>query len=322
MSEWNIKEKRIILILLLIIFLVFGIFFALKMQEIDAEKTANDVLTPLKISSLPTEFDVRTETERFQLKQINGEWVCSEREDLKLSYSKIAFMIETLKTLDAERIIEDETLLPIQCGLENPATVLEVIGVNGKKTYEIGDYNSVLDEYYVCVDDCTDIFMISADSIKLLNRSLMQLVDKPEITQLQINDISEILIETDEIYNLKRNEEGFVFEKNDDEFILSEYQTMNIYAAINSATYSCVVYDATAEMKSKYGLTHSVASITVKTEDGRSYKLKLAEAEDGKHYVSQNNDDVIYLIDDVYYEELLRRMDAKEWKIEKTSNGR
>ena len=259
----------------------------------------------LKISSIPSKLEITLGSENFQLVQNNNQWTCREYDGLKLSYSKIAFMIETLRSLEAERILQNSAAVK-KYGLEKPSAIIKACTGSRVQTYYIGDYNSILNEYYVKTDDSDDIFLVRAENIRLLNRSLRQLVDVPEITRLQTNEITEITAEQGKKYSMERVQSGFLAKYDGRTTLISDYKAMKVYAAINSATYDCQVYDASENMKKSYGFDHPAATIKVKIQNGDVHTLKLAESK-GQYYANENDTAVIYQIDENYYSEILKR---------------
>lgn len=309
MNKLNInRERKMILILALIVVVVFASFAALKLKAQSAEAIQVDNSSPLRISSSPLEIEISVQGEDFTLVKNDGRWACKEKEPLSLAYPKIAFMVETLRSLEAERVLEYAKVKDGQCGFDEPSAVLDVKLEDGRKKYFIGAYNSVLEEYYVRVEGSENVFLVSADSVALLNRSLKQLVAAPDITDVGIGDIDTIDVQYNETIRLTRSDSGFSVEQDGEKFEVSEYRASQICSAINSAKYSCKEYETTPSLERLYGLKEPAAEISLGTANGETYVLKLSEASDGKHYAIQTGNDVIYQIDGDYYGEILSRL--------------
>ncbi len=197
-------------------------------------------------------------------------------------------------------------------GFDEPTAVIKVYVDNQITEYQVGAYNSTLREYYVKTSGSSEVYLVSSDTAGLVIRSLERYVDKPLIANVDTSQIAEIEIEHDESIRIKKNGESFDMSLDGKKSTLSEYKTLNIYSVLNSASYSCCDIDATTKEKKQYGLDEPVLIFGVKMDSGELYELKISKDGDGSYYANENDEPVVYQLDESTFETIWERTHPDE----------
>lgn len=104
-------------------------------------------------------------------------WVSEADPALPLIQSRLDTMAGKLTHIVAQSTIEDVTDMS-QYGLEEPSNVLSWETDQGVYTYNIGDYNSFGNVYYICEPDSSTVYAVTASLGTGFGYSLEELVEE------------------------------------------------------------------------------------------------------------------------------------------------
>lgn len=290
---------------------VYGSYFLIKNANAKTEQGESAELIDVALAWTPTQICVEGQGESYCLYRGVSNWICKGKEYLPISHTLVTFCSITLQELTPLRIIENGADLFAQFGLETPQIVVDVSTDDDSRTYQIGNYNPLIDAYYMTVDDSETICIISGEDERLIAQKLLDLVSSPDITNLLPDEVMGAAVESNQWglhYTAERNAEGFQIESDTGTFQTSEYRMLNVYSAFRSAEYSCAAYDVSAQEQANWGLEEPDLTVTLYLTEGRSAKLEIGTASDGNHYFCQDDSAIIYQISDSYYETIQNRV--------------
>lgn len=309
MAEHRIRrEIRIMVILAVLIAIVYSVFIGITlMQKSDAE--VNQIYyDQLLLPASPDAIRVEHGSDRYELKKKDAQWVYTEDTELPVSRVDVTFMNTTLRELVPERIIADGGNYFGEFGLNQPSTIITMYVGGTEKVYRIGDYNPILGEFYLSVDDSSCAYLISVENTALINRSLLDLVADPHVTNLDASSILAFGVKRyDDIYMAVHEGGAFTVTADEDSFQCSEYRALNISSGFSAAEYSCSYINAGAAERNVCGLSEPVLLVEILMTDGSSLQLAVGEGKDGSYYLNENGGDTIYQIGTSYAERLMER---------------
>ena len=154
MAEQRIRQEiKIMMVLAVLALVVYGIFIGITLMQKGEAETEQFYYDQLLLPDSPDVIRVEHGSDCYELKRNGTQWICTEDPELPISRVGITFMSATLKEMIPERIIADGSSCFSEFGLDQPSTVITLGVGDMEKVYRIGDYNPVLGEFYLSVDD-------------------------------------------------------------------------------------------------------------------------------------------------------------------------
>ena len=309
MAEHRIRQEiRIIVILAVLAAVVYGAFAGITLAHKNETETNQIYYNQLLLPDSPDIIRVEHGSDCYELKKENAQWIYTEDTDLPISRVDVTFMNTTLKELVPERIITDGGDYFSEFGLNQPSTIITMYVDGVEKVYRIGNYNSVLGEFYLSVDESSCVYLISVENTALINRSLLDLVADPYATDLDASEILAFGVKRKDGEYMAVHEDGaFTVATGDESFQCSEYRVLNISSGFSAAEYSCSYINAGEAELEACGLTDPVLMVEIIMADGSVLQLAAGEGNDGSYYLNENGGDTIYKIGTSYFERLMER---------------
>lgn len=304
------RERRLIVCLALLTAAVYGAAFGARALRAGqgAEERAYAALARLPES--PAAVEMVNDTEPYVLTRGDGGWICQGNEGLKINSVLISYMSVTLKELSPSRVLPDSRAYLERFGLAEPSAELTLRMSGGSKTYRVGEYNPVLDEYYMTVDGGDCVYLVSREDMRLIDRTLLELVAGPDFVGTDVGSISKIRVMKEGTeYTAERTGSGFLVRQGDRELERSEYAVSGVYAVFNSAPYACCAHDADEAALAAYGLDEPEISVEFTTSGGETTLLEIGTDGEGACYVRENRGGTIYRLSPDYFAQIRERTD-------------
>lgn len=294
------RENRIIAILAILCVVCFAIYGIVHMTQMkSAAKEAEEYNTAIGFPDSIKCIEAANSSGEFILDYDAGNWKFRGNEKLPVNKAKVLITNQIFKDLEAQRILEGEKVDLAEVGLEKPQAVLKVKGDSTEKTFRIGIKNPALGEYYVMVDgDESRIYLVDAEGVSLINRSINQFVGKPTIVGNSVEDLTRVSVKGVKNFEVVRNtaNENFTATMDGESFQTSDYRVSSLYAVVNSAEFLCAYFNAGEAEMQACGLQEPDITMEYDFADGSHYKIIVGVSEDNMCYLNENDSNLIYQI--------------------------
>lgn len=284
------KNKKGLIVGIVILILLLGAYFLLRYLNLDEEKTeeedAEETVFQIDAEDI-SDIEIVSGGNTFDFSHGDDTWSYVQDENFPLSESAILNKVSTLTSISSSRIIEDPENLE-DYGLEDPEVTATVTDAQGEQTkLALGSTNDAVSGCYMSLnDDASKIYLVDTSLKTNLQFELGDLAEKEEIPSITGSTITSVKIQKPEgtasLYQDGTSETGWTFEDTDgsqipaDSSLVSTY--MDNFSALSWTDY--VTYDqSTLET---YGLADPV-TITVdyqveeETEDSDSEETESSE---------------------------------------------
>ncbi len=304
------RERKLIVCLALLTVAVYGAAFGVRALRAGQDAAERAYTALARLPESPMSVEMVNDTEPYVLTRGDGGWVCQGNEELKINSVLISYMSVTLKELSPRRILPNSQVYLERFGLTEPSAELTLRMSEGSKRYRIGGYNPVLDEHYMMVDGGDCVFLVSREDMKLIDRTLLELVAGPDFVGTDVGSISKIyVVKEGTEYTAERTGKGFLIRQGDREFERGEYAVSGVYAVFNSAPYACCAHDVDGAALALYGLDEPEICVEFTTSDGETTLLEIGTDEEGNCYVRENHSQTIYRLSPDYCAQIRERTD-------------
>ena len=170
------KKKKIQLIVLLVIFLIVVLAFAVlkiyqKNVPEETEETSESYLVIDIDCSEVTDIGIITADETTNLTKTEDGWKCNENSELQIEDSKVEDFIESISTITSDTRIEDVEDKE-QYGLEEPVINITLQWESNMYTIKLGDYNSTIGQYYICINDENTVYTVESSIYYSMNKTV------------------------------------------------------------------------------------------------------------------------------------------------------
>jgi hypothetical protein len=197
------KKKNIILMLVILVLLV-GAFIAVQVLNSKAEKEKETeegevvkvAITDYNSSQIAKVYYKFKDADTLSYKYVKDAWVNADDADFPLSSSAFAnTFIDTFTGITTSREIEKDAKADLsQYGLADPYLTLNVENFGGEvETFYLGDYNSMLGEYYFMKSGDDKLYTIGTDLLYICRQDMYDyatLEAFPSYSKSTLNDIT------------------------------------------------------------------------------------------------------------------------------------
>ena len=150
-----------------------------RQQEKEADRVEGEILVDIAMDDiLCFSYEYGGETHSFERGEENR-WISVEDPSLNLMQSRLNTMAGKLTFIVAQDVITDVTDLS-QYGLEQPSNVLHWETAQAAYTYQVGNYNSFGNVYYIREPDSHTVYAVTASLGTGFGYSLEELVEIEE----------------------------------------------------------------------------------------------------------------------------------------------
>lgn len=171
----NKGRKAKLLLLLLLLLALLGLYFYLmqtKKTETGAEQEEEEHFQVTEIDpSLVSQLGIINGEETIDLSKEGDEWHSYEDETVSIDAEAVSAYLSAAGELDSENKIEEVSDFS-QYGLDKPTLNITLQWDSNMYNIKVGDYNSMISRYYVCVNDEKVVYTITAPQFYALNKTL------------------------------------------------------------------------------------------------------------------------------------------------------
>ena len=270
------KKGKGLLFAVLILIVLLVLYFVIDLQQKKADQEAETEET--EESSLPVSV---TDDEIAKVTVKNGDvtmtytknddtWTYEEDSDFPLDESAVDTKMSKLTSLTVDRLLESPEDLS-EYGLDEPKQEVTVLKTDGTAfTLYIGNQNSSNNDFYVKVDDGTDVYTMPASSVYVLDMQPYDVAKADTFPTLESTNIRNIKVEKEDgTVEFSSDENGTSWTVKDQDGNEEEAGTTvasDLTTAVSSLSYKDFV-DYKGDDLARYGLDKPAETVTIVTEE-------------------------------------------------------
>ena len=270
------KKGKGLLFAVLILIVLLVLYFVINLQQKKADQEAETEET--KDSSLPVSV---TDDEIAKVTVKNGDvtmsytknddtWTYEEDSDFPLDESAVDTKMSKLTSLTVDRVLESPEDLS-EYGLDEPKQEVTVLKTDGTAfTLYIGNQNSSNNDFYVKVDDGTDVYTMPASSVNVFDMQPYDVAKADTFPTLESTNIRNIKVEKEDgTVEFSSDENGTSWTVKDQDGNEEEAGTTaasDLTTAVSSLSYKDFV-DYKGDDLARYGLDKPAETVTVVSEE-------------------------------------------------------
>lgn len=189
MKKQKIQMLVIVVILLLCIVAYFLATRYAKQQEQrdkDSETQGQVNLTVIDPDDVDA-FSYIADGTTYSYTKNKDTWTCENDTSLKMDADSIATLLGNLKKITAAEAIDDYDSIA-DYGLDQPQNTITVICGNETTTIDIGDYNEMLQEYYIKISGDDKIYLVDSTLKDAFSKKPDTMVQQEESTETESVD--------------------------------------------------------------------------------------------------------------------------------------
>lgn len=244
----------------------------------------------------------------FALAKKVEDWFVEEPKADRANQSEVLGMLSTIHNMTAQHFVEEPSLDLGRYGLDQPRLRLSLSTGEGGREVFFGDKREGKDEVYMTLDSKEKVYTVYESVFKELDKDLFALRSKEvipfsrdKVAKLQIRNIEEnwtFFKAGEDEWRLKEPAEGKVRA----EAVKDYLTTLNYLRARGFA-------DDSPEDKSRRGLETPTLKISLQTESGEDLgTLVSARTAGGEYYAKREDSPTVYVIEEVSYDQLNKRL--------------
>ena len=282
------KKGKGLLFAVLILIVLLVLYFVIDLQQKKADQEAETEET--KDSSLPVSV---TDDEIAKVTVKNGDvtmtytknddtWTYEEDSDFPLDESAVDTKMSKLTSLTVDRVLESPEDLS-EYGLDEPKQEVTVLKTDGTAfTLYIGNQNSSNNDFYVKVDDGTDVYTMPASSVNVFDMQPYDVAKADTFPTLESTNIRNIKVEKEDgTVEFSSDETGTSWTVKDQDGNEEEAGTTaasDLTTAVSSLSYKDFV-DYKRDDLAQYGLDKPAETVTVVSEETEAETEEETETE-------------------------------------------
>lgn len=157
------RQKKQLMILCLLLLLLLAAYIGMRYYNDRHTKGTETVTYPVTQTALAsiTGFSFTNETGSYTFEKKENKWYCLEDKSMDIDTVTIENMIETAASIEGQDQITGVSDMS-QYGLTNPEITVTITTAEGKTVLYIGDYNSTVYRYYVCLEGSDSVYTIDS----------------------------------------------------------------------------------------------------------------------------------------------------------------
>ena len=189
MKKQKIQMLVIVVILLLCIVAYFLVTRYAKQQEQrdkDSETQGQVNLTVIDPDDVDA-FSYIADGTTYSYTKNKDTWTCENDTSLKMDADSIATLLGNLKKITAAEAIDDYDSIA-DYGLDQPQNTITVTCGNETTTIDIGDYNEMLQEYYIKISGDDKIYLADSTLKDAFSKKPDTMVQQEESTETESVD--------------------------------------------------------------------------------------------------------------------------------------
>lgn len=192
MKKQKIQMLVIVVILLLCVVAYFAATQYTKKQEQRDKDSETQGQVNLTIAD-PDDVDAFSyilDDTTYSYTKSGDTWTCENDTSLKMDADSIDSLLDNLKKVTAAEAIDDYDSVA-DYGLDQPQNTITVTCGNETTTIDIGDYNEMLQEYYIKVSGDDRIYLVDSTLKDAFSKTPDTMVQQEESTETEAVDTTE-----------------------------------------------------------------------------------------------------------------------------------
>lgn len=199
------KKKRNLIIMCAALAALIGILIAIQIVNKNKNGSGKDdsvysgeIITSFKESEISRVSYQYRDGKKQNYKLVKETWFNADDSDFPLSSSAFANnFVSTFVSASTSRVLTDAESEE-NYGLDDPYLTLEVENLGGvKETFYIGDYNSMLGEYYLKIEGKKDIYTVGMDLLYICRADMYDYAQVEAFPGYSMDTLNDITINND-----------------------------------------------------------------------------------------------------------------------------
>ncbi len=169
----NQKKKKQLIILIVALIALTGIFLFLKRIPEEEEATSEEEQYSVMAinEELVTEIGITTKAGTIDLYKEGDTWKFAADETVEIDTTKVENFLRKMCSIESDTKIEDVSSLS-DYGLEDPVMQVTLQWDNNLYTIKGGDYNSVINSYYISLNEETTVYTTDSTVYNAMNKEI------------------------------------------------------------------------------------------------------------------------------------------------------
>lgn len=158
------RQKKQLLILIVLLLVILAAYIGMRVyngsHSGEEESTPSYPVTQADTAAV-TGFTLQNENGSYTFEKREDKWHCLEDGDLDIDTASMEDMIGAVVSVTGEDRIEGVSDMA-QYGLEEPAIRVTFTTEAGSTALNIGDYNSAISKYYICLEGQDTVYTVDS----------------------------------------------------------------------------------------------------------------------------------------------------------------
>lgn len=308
-----INKKNIVVLVVVIVTMIVATYFVFSIDENNNNGVIEqDTMNEQKISVFNEDINtlqkvsVSTPESSYEFyKGSDDNWNLSGFDSQKINYTKLLTLMNSLCSVNAKSIVEENVVDLSKYGLDDSKYVLTVLFKNKHISMKFGDLTTASDSYYMNIDGMNTVYTMSSDDFDIYFS-----------TKESYRKLPDVNINTEIISGIEINKQDAVIKLG----LMDKPLTINgtnyatwemtspLYHTIDNSRLSSNIMDllpyvsilgAVSDNKdySNYGLDNPYATVVITNTDNTKRVLRVSPYEHDKYYVLIDDDTTVYYAD-------------------------
>lgn len=170
------QKKQLLLLIVILLLAVGGYFFATHLNEKETAESETTDTTSIPVTSFEsqsvTKLAFTNDSGTYSFHKDGDNWLSDDDSSLDIDEATITSMVAILAPLNSTDQIDKVDDLT-KFGLDAPAKKLLVSDGNTSVTVLVGDLNSTISKYYICLEsDMTTVYTMDSSSVTTFDKTL------------------------------------------------------------------------------------------------------------------------------------------------------